>query len=123
MLVHAAAGGTGLLLVQLLKRAGAWVVGTCSTEEKAALARDAGCDHVILYRDVDFSEEVERRWNVAGLKERVLESQRRRRFVAPVLRDQGSSWDYQPPAAAGSSYIRNSMPIGELERRARFPAV
>jgi hypothetical protein len=40
-----------------------------------------------------------------------------------VLRGQGASWDYQPPATAGESYIRNTMPIGELERRARFPAV
>jgi choline-sulfatase len=70
-----------------------------------------------------FREEAERRWDVAALKERALESQRRRRFVAPVLRAQGSSWDYQPPATAGGSYIRNTMPIGELERRARFPAV
>jgi choline-sulfatase len=70
-----------------------------------------------------FREEAERRWDLAALKERVLESQRRRRFVAPVLRAQASSWDYQPPASAGASYIRNDMPIGELERRARFPAV
>ena len=68
-------------------------------------------------------EEAERRWDVAELKEKALESQRRRRFIAPVLRDQASSWDYQPPASAGASYIRNTMPIGELERRARFPAV
>jgi choline-sulfatase len=68
-------------------------------------------------------EEAERRWNVAALKDAVLESQRRRRFVAPVLRDQGASWDYQTPGSASESYIRNTMPIGELERRARFPAV
>jgi NADPH2:quinone reductase len=60
-LVHAAAGGTGLLLVQLLKRAGATVIGTCSTPEKARLAGEAGCDHVIRYLDEDFVAEVERR--------------------------------------------------------------
>jgi NADPH2:quinone reductase len=49
VLVHAAAGGTGLLLVQMLKRAGATVFGTCSTEEKGKLAREAGCDRVIYY--------------------------------------------------------------------------
>jgi NADPH2:quinone reductase len=54
-LVHAAAGGTGLLLVQLLKRAGARVIGTCSTAEKEALARRAGCDEVVRYRDADFA--------------------------------------------------------------------
>ena len=70
-----------------------------------------------------FGAAAEARWDVAALMERVLESQRRRLFLAPVLREQGSSWDYQPPGAAGASYIRNTMPIGELERRARFPAV
>ncbi len=50
-------------------------------------------------------------------------SQRWRLFLAPVLRAQVSSWDYQPPGSAGEAYIRNTMPIGELERRARFPAV
>jgi NADPH2:quinone reductase len=50
-LVHAAAGGTGLLLVQLLKAAGATVIGTCSTAVKEALAREAGADHVIRYTE------------------------------------------------------------------------
>jgi NADPH2:quinone reductase len=49
ILVHAAAGGVGLLLVQWLKHVGARVIGTVSTEEKAALARTAGADHIILY--------------------------------------------------------------------------
>ncbi len=57
-LVHAAAGGAGLLLVQLLKAAGATVFGTCSTEEKEALARGAGADHVIRYTERDFAPEV-----------------------------------------------------------------
>lgn len=48
-LVHAAAGGVGLLLTQLAKRCGAQVIGTVSTEEKAELARQAGADEVILY--------------------------------------------------------------------------
>ena len=60
LLVHAAAGGTGLLLVQTLSRAGATVIGTCSTPEKAALARGAGAEHVIRYTDADFSEELRR---------------------------------------------------------------
>ena len=55
-LVHAAAGGTGLLLVQLLKRAGATVIGTCSSAEKEALAREAGADHVVRYTEADFVE-------------------------------------------------------------------
>ena len=59
-LVHAAAGGVGLLLCQLAKEAGAFVIGTTSTEEKAALARDAGADEVILYTQQDFLAEVKR---------------------------------------------------------------
>ena len=57
-LVHAAAGGVGLLLTQLLKAAGATVIGTCSTAEKESLAREAGADHVIRYTETDFAEEV-----------------------------------------------------------------
>jgi len=59
-LVHAAAGGVGLLLVQMAKRRGATVIGTVSTEEKAKLAREAGADHVILYTQQDFEQEVMR---------------------------------------------------------------
>jgi NADPH:quinone reductase len=59
-LVHAAAGGVGLLLVQLAKRAGARVFGTVSTPEKAELAKRAGADEVIFYRDQDFEVETRR---------------------------------------------------------------
>ncbi|HVF01972.1 MAG TPA: quinone oxidoreductase [Rubrobacteraceae bacterium] len=57
-LVHAAAGGVGLLLCQLAKIRGANVIGTASTEEKAKLAKGAGADEVILYTEQDFAEEV-----------------------------------------------------------------
>jgi NADPH2:quinone reductase len=53
-LVHAAAGGTGLLLVQLLRAAGMRVVATCGSAEKATLARDAGADEVVRYDATDF---------------------------------------------------------------------
>ncbi|HSD27489.1 MAG TPA: zinc-binding dehydrogenase, partial [Vicinamibacteria bacterium] len=59
-LVHAAAGGVGLLLVQMAKRRGARVIGTVGTEAKAALAREAGADEVILYEREDFLEGVKR---------------------------------------------------------------
>jgi NADPH2:quinone reductase len=59
-LVHAAAGGVGLLLIQIARRIGARVFGTVSTEEKAKLAREAGADEVILYTEQDFQEEVKR---------------------------------------------------------------
>ena len=66
-LVHAAAGGVGLLLCQMAKRAGARVIATVSTEEKAALARDAGADEVILYTQADFETEVKRLTAGAGV--------------------------------------------------------
>lgn len=65
--IHAAAGGVGLLLVQMAKQCGARVFGTVSTEEKAALARDAGADHVILYTQQDFEAEVKRLTEGAGV--------------------------------------------------------
>jgi NADPH2:quinone reductase len=57
-LVHAGAGGVGLLLTQIAKRLGARVITTVSTEEKAALSRDAGADLVVLYTTQDFEAEV-----------------------------------------------------------------
>jgi NADPH2:quinone reductase len=59
-LVHAAAGGVGLLLVQMAKRRGAHVIGTVSTAEKARLAREAGADELILYTGEDFAAAVKR---------------------------------------------------------------
>ena len=59
-LVHAAAGGTGLLLVQIAKMRGARVIGTVSTEAKAQLAKAAGADEVILYTQSDFLTEVKK---------------------------------------------------------------
>jgi NADPH:quinone reductase len=58
VLVHAAAGGMGLLLTQWLKHMGAMAIGTVSTEEKAKIAREAGADHVIVYTKQDFVEGV-----------------------------------------------------------------
>lgn len=59
-LVHAAAGGVGLLLIQMAKRLGARVIGTVSTEEKAKLAAAAGADEVIVYSQKDFEAELKR---------------------------------------------------------------
>ena len=59
-LVHAAAGGVGLLLIQIAKMIGAQVIGTVSTPEKAELARAAGADHVVLYEHTDFEAEARR---------------------------------------------------------------
>jgi len=67
-LVHAAAGGVGLLLVQIAKMRGARVIGTVSTEEKAKLAREAGADEVIFYTKQDFEAEVKRLTSGKGVQ-------------------------------------------------------
>jgi NADPH2:quinone reductase len=66
-LVHAAAGGVGLLLVQMLKGAGARVLATCSTDEKAALALAAGADEVVRYASEDFVAAAHRFTSGAGV--------------------------------------------------------
>jgi NADPH2:quinone reductase len=67
-LVHAAAGGVGLLLIQLIKRIGARAIGTVSTEAKAALAREAGADELILYTTQDFETETRRLTDGKGVQ-------------------------------------------------------
>jgi NADPH:quinone reductase len=57
-LIHAAAGGTGLLLLQIAKLLGATIIGTASTEDKAQLAKETGADHVVVYSEADFVSEV-----------------------------------------------------------------
>lgn len=66
-LVHAAAGGVGLLLTQMIKMLGATVVATVSTPAKATLAKIAGADHAILYTQTDFEEEVKALTNGKGV--------------------------------------------------------
>lgn len=68
VLVHAAAGGAGLLLVQLARRAGARVIGTVSTVAKAELARAAGADEVIIYTESDFETETRRLTDGQGVQ-------------------------------------------------------
>ena len=60
VLIHAGAGGTGALLIQMAKARGAFVMTTVSTPEKAAIAREAGADEVIMYTHCDFQQEVAR---------------------------------------------------------------
>jgi len=67
-LVHAAAGGVGLLLVQMAKNIGARVIATVSTEEKAKLAREAGADDIILYTQADFEAETKRLTDGRGVE-------------------------------------------------------
>jgi NADPH2:quinone reductase len=67
VLVHAAAGGLGLLLVQVAKMIGARVIGTTSTDEKVRIATEAGADEMILYTTQDFETEVKRLTNNRGV--------------------------------------------------------
>jgi len=66
-LIHAAAGGVGLLLVQMAKTIGARVIATAGTPEKAQLARDAGADECIVYTEADFETETRRLTDGAGV--------------------------------------------------------
>jgi NADPH2:quinone reductase len=66
--IHAAAGGVGLLLCQMAKRRGAFVIGTASTPEKRKLARDAGADELIDYTSEDFAAETRRITSGAGVQ-------------------------------------------------------
>ncbi|MBM4184202.1 MAG: quinone oxidoreductase [Gemmatimonadetes bacterium] len=67
VLMHAAAGGVGLLLCQWLKAIGARVIGTAGSEDKAALARKNGCDHTILYQSEDVAKRVKEITNGRGV--------------------------------------------------------
>lgn len=67
VLIHAAAGGVGLLLVQMAKRLGARVIGTAGNSDKAQLAREAGADDVIIYSKQDFEDETKRLTNNEGV--------------------------------------------------------
>ena len=117
-LVHAAGGGTGLLLVQIAKRCGARVIGTVSTEEKAALAREAGADEVINYTQADFEAEVKRLTNNAGMDvvydsvgrdtfDKSLNCLRRRGYMVLYGQSSGSVPPVDPQTlnAKGSLYL------------------
>ncbi len=67
VLIHAGAGGTGLLFIQIAKSLGARIITTVSTEEKAALASEAGADEIILYTKEDFAAKVKQLTNGHGL--------------------------------------------------------
>ena len=68
VLIHAGAGGVGLLLIQMVKALGGYIFSTVSTEAKAELAREAGADHVILYTRQDFASEVKRATGGRGVQ-------------------------------------------------------
>jgi NADPH:quinone reductase len=105
-LVHAAAGGAGLLIVQLAKIAGATVIGTVSTNEKAQLAKEHGADHTILYTETDFVEEVKRITGGKGVHV-VYDSVGRTTFH--------KSLDCLKPRGMMVSFGQSSGPVGQID--------
>jgi NADPH2:quinone reductase len=108
ILVHAAAGGVGLLLCQWAKSLGATVIGTAGSEEKAALARANGCDHVVLYRTEDVASRVREITNGKGV---------------PVVYDAvgkdtfHASLDSLSPRGLLVSFGQSSGPVGPIDPR------
>ena len=81
-----------------------------------------GPDHAKLANA--FAAEVSEKWDLRRIHDDVVTSQRRRRLTWDALKIGAfQSWDYQPPADAGTKYIRSTIPLDDLERRARFPPV
>jgi NADPH:quinone reductase len=129
-LVHAAAGGVGLLLVQIAKMRGARVIGTVSTEGKAQLAKQAGADEVILYTQADFSAETKRLTGGAGVDvvydsvgattfEKSLDCLRPRGYLALFGQSSGPVPPVDPAklASKGSLFLtRPSLPHYILNR-------
>lgn len=105
-LVHAAAGGAGLMIVQLAKIAGAKVIGTCSTEAKAALVASHGADHVIRYDQQDFLPEVKRLTHDAGV-EVVYDSVGKPTFA--------KSLDCLKARGMMASFGQSGGPVGEID--------
>jgi NADPH:quinone reductase len=131
-LIHAAAGGAGLLLVQIAKQLGATVIGTVSTEAKAKLAKEAGADHVILYTQADFLTEVKKLTDGRGLDvvydsvgqttfDKSLDCLRPRGYLVLFGQSSGPVPPFDPGklAAKGSLFLtRPSLAHYTLERAA-----
>jgi NADPH2:quinone reductase len=105
-LIHAAAGGAGLLLVQIAKILGATVIGTVSTEAKADLIREHGADHAILYTEQDFLAETKRLTSNKGV-DVVYDSVGKTTFY--------KSLDCLRPRGMLVSFGQSSGPVGEID--------
>ncbi|MCC6780964.1 MAG: quinone oxidoreductase [Hyphomicrobiales bacterium] len=135
ILVHAAAGGVGLIMCQWAKHLGATVIGTVSSEEKAAVARANGCDHTIIYTQADFAERVRALTNGDGVPvvydsvgkatfEGSLRSLRRRGVLASFGEASGDP-DPVPPrrlGALGSIYLTHPSVSNYTVTRAELDA-
>ena len=129
-LLHAAAGGVGLLLIQIAKQLGATVIGTVSTEAKAKLAKEMGADHLILYTQTDFLAEVKKLTDGRGVNvvydsvgqttfDKSLDCLRPRGYLVLFGQSSGPVPPFDPGklAAKGSLFLtRPSLPHYTLER-------
>ncbi|MCH8063242.1 MAG: quinone oxidoreductase [Chloroflexi bacterium] len=115
-IVHAGAGGVGLILTQMVKFLGGTVISTVSTDEKAALSREAGADHVIKYTEQDFEEEVMKITDGAGV-EAVFDSVGKTTFDKGIacLKDRG----YMVLYGMSSGQV-DPVPIPMLNRKSLF---
>src|SRR5262249_40654705 len=105
ILIHAAAGGVGLIMCQWAKHLGATVIGTVSSDEKAAIAHTHGCDHPIVYTREDFAERVREITGGEGDENiaRVLDPGRgrvKKGFFGASARDDRPWGGTDPPAVA-----------------------
>lgn len=105
-LIHAAAGGAGLMLVQLAKIAGATVIGTVSTEQKTQLAKNHGADHVIRYTEQDFVKETKNLTDNRGV-DVVYDSVGKTTFFG--------SLDCLRPRGMMALFGQSSGPIGQID--------
>jgi NADPH:quinone reductase len=135
ILVHAAAGGVGLIMCQWAKHLGATVIGTVSSDEKAAIARAHGCDHVIVYTREDFAARVRELTNGEGVPvvydsvgkdtfEGSLRSLRRRGVMASFGEASGDPEPVPPRrlGALGSIYLTHPSVSNYTVTRAELDA-
>jgi NADPH:quinone reductase len=135
-LVHAAAGGVGFLLTQMAKNAGATVIATASTTQKADLAREAGADEIIIYTQSKFDEEVMRMTKEAGLDvvydgvgqatfEQSLKCLRRRGLLALYGAASGPvpPFDLGRLSTMGSLYITRPISLDYVRTREELTSV
>jgi len=115
VLVHAAAGGVGLLLVQWVKHMGAVVIGTVSTDEKAKIARGAGADHVIRYTKQDFAEQAKNLTGGAGV-DYVIDGVGKTTFTKDLdaLKPRGWATIFGMPSGPADPVVPNSLMMKSL---------
>ncbi len=123
ILIHAAAGGVGLLLVQIAKHLGAFVIGTVSNEEKEQMAKRAGADEVILYTKKDFLDETQRITAGKGVSavydsvgqttfERSVECLKPRGYLVLFGQSSGPVGPFSPSLLAKGSYFLTRPSLG-----------